>query len=227
MDSERKLIIGREFTSFGRISLPDYTTGEEIFNSVSHAVGAMLGSAATALCLMKASNGWAIASAIVYGFTLMLMFSVSTVYHALPRCRAKGVLRVIDHCDIYLFIAGTYTPYTLISLRDGIGWLLFAAVWCAAITALVFNAIDLKKYRVVSFIAYLLTGWAIVAALSPLGEAIGTGGVALLLAGGACYTFGALLYVIGKKYRYMHSIFHVFVLAGSILHFFSIYYYVM
>lgn len=214
-----------------RIFIPNYTLGEEITNAVTHGIGAGLGIAALVLCVVKAvisgAGGIAVTAAAIYGSSLILLYTVSTIYHALRVNKAKRVFRVLDHCTIYLLIAGTYTPYTLISLRGPLGWTLFGIIWGTAILSIVLNSIDLKKFRVFSFIAYLVMGWAIVFASQPLAAAIGGSGVGFLLGGGVIYTVGCIFYAVGKHHRYMHSIFHVFVLGGSILHFFSILLYVL
>ena len=213
-----------------KIELPAYSLAEELISSISHGVGALLGIAALVICIVisvQHNDPWAIVSSCVYGATLMLLYTMSTIYHALKINKAKRVFRVIDHCSIYLLIAGTYTPYTLVALRGAVGWVLFGVVWAAAIAGIVVNAIDLKKYRVFSMITYLLMGWAIVFAFVPLQEVLPKEGLWLLFGGGIIFTIGAVFYAIGKKYKYMHSVFHFFVLAGSILHFFSIVLYVI
>ena len=213
-----------------KVSIPRYTFGEELANAITHGIGGALGIAALVLCVVKAalfSGAAAVVSAAIYGSTLIILYSVSSVYHALRINKAKRVMRIIDHCSIYLLIAGTYTPYTLVSLRGALGWVLFGVVWGAAALGIVCNSIDIKKFRVLSFITYIASGWVIVVAFVPLSAVIGTAGAGLLIGGGVIYTVGAVFYLIGKKLRYMHSAFHLFVLAGSILHFFSILLYVL
>lgn len=219
-----------------RISIPSYTLAEELINSITHGVGSLLGIAALVLCVVLSvmhGNVWAVVSSAIYGSALIILYTMSTIYHALKINMAKRVFRVIDHCSIYLLIAGTYTPYTLVALRNesvwGLspGWILFGIVWGAAVMGIIFNAIDIKKFRIVSMITYIAMGWVIVLASAPLTRVLDGVGIGLLLAGGVIYTVGALFYVFGKKHKYMHSLFHVFVLAGSILHFFSILLYVI
>ncbi len=147
---------------------------------------------------------------------------MSTLYHSLAVNNAKRVFRIIDHCSIYLLIAGTYTPYTLVALPNPLGLILFSIVWGVAILGIVLNAVNLRKYKVISCISYLVLGWVIIFAYKPLTECIPWGGVLLLVAGGIVYTVGAIFYGFGRKVRYFHSIFHIFVLAASILHFLSI-----
>lgn len=213
-----------------RIEIPKYTLGEELISAISHGVGALLGVAALVLCIIKAignADALAIVCSAVYGFTLVVLYTMSTMYHSLKVNRAKKVFRVIDHCSIYLLIAGTYTPYSLIALKGWVGYAIFAAVWITAIVGIVFSAIDLKKYRAFSMTAYIAMGWVIILAIKPLIDSLATEGLWLLFIGGVAYTLGVLPFALGKKHKYMHSLFHFFVLAGSILHFLSIYLYVL
>lgn len=213
-----------------RIAIPSYTLGEELISSISHGVGALLGIAALVLCIVKsayAHDGYKIASSIVFGVTVTLLYLMSCLYHALKVNRAKRVFRVIDHCTIFLLIAGTYTPYTLVSLRDSIGWWIFGVIWGVAILGITLNAVNLKRYAKVSVACYLLMGWMIVLAYQRMVTAIAPAGISLLVWGGVAYSLGAIVYGIGSKRRYFHSIFHFFCLAGTILHFFSIYLYVL
>ncbi len=151
---------------------------------------------------------------------------MSCLYHALKVNKAKRVFRVIDHCTIFLLIAGTYTPFTLVTLRDSVGWWLFGTVWGIAILGITLNAIDLKKFSKISVACYLLR-WAILSEIEPLRANLAPGGIALLVWGGVVYTAGAILYGIGSKVKYFHSIFHFFCLGGSVLHFLAIYQYVL
>lgn len=219
------------------IKLPDYTAGEERFSWIGHCVGAALAVAALVLSVVVAataqdSKAFKVVSAAVYGATMIILYTMSTIYHALPRNEGKKVFRIIDHCSISLLIAGTYTPYTLVSLREtsnGWGWSIFGVVWAAAIVSIVLNAVDLKKYQKINLICYLVMGWCIIIAIVPLKQSLALGGLLLLIAGGVAYTLGAVVYVLGKKkkWKYMHSVWHLFVLAGSILQFFSILIYVL
>lgn len=213
-----------------RISIPKYTLGEELMNSISHGVGALLGIAALVLCIVKSCmplDGFKLASSIVFGLTTTLLYLMSCLYHALKVNRAKRVFRVIDHCTIFLLIAGTYTPYTLITLRGVTGWVLFGVVWGVGILGIVLNAVSLKRFAKLSLVCYLAMGWVVLFASKQLIAALDRGGLWLLLAGGIAYTLGAVLYAIGAKRRYFHSIFHFFCLIGTALHFFSIYLYVL
>ncbi len=213
-----------------RISIPKYTLGEELMNSITHGVGAGLGIAALVLCIVKSCSpldGYKLASSIVFGLTTTLLYLMSCLYHALKVNRAKRVFRVIDHCTIFLLIAGTYTPYTLITLRGLTGWLLFSIVWGVGILGIVLNAVSLKKFAKLSVACYIALGWVVIFASKQLIAALAPTGLWLLLAGGIAYTIGAILYGIGSKKRYFHSIFHFFCLIGTTLHFFSIYYFVL
>lgn len=213
-----------------RISIPKYTLGEELMNSISHGVGALLGVAALVLCIVKSCmplDGYKLASSIVFGLTTTLLYLMSCLYHALKVNRAKRVFRVIDHCTIFLLIAGTYTPYTLITLRGVTGWVLFGVVWGVGILGIVLNAVSLKRFAKLSLVCYLAMGWVVLFASKQLVASLARGGLWLLLAGGIAYTLGAVLYAIGAKRRYFHSVFHFFCLIGTALHFFSIYFYVL
>lgn len=213
-----------------RISIPKYSLSEELLNSISHGVGAIFGIVATVLCLVKAANSgdpWRTVSSAIFGVTVLLLYLMSCLYHALKVNKAKRVFRVIDHCTIFLLIAGTYTPFTLVTLRGTIGWWLFGIVWGMAILGITLNAVNLKKFSRVSVACYLVMGWAILAAFQPLAEALAPGGISLLIWGGVAYTVGAILYGIGAKVKYFHSVFHFFCLAGTVLHFFAVYLYVL
>lgn len=213
-----------------RISIPKYSLSEELLNSISHGAGAIFGIVATVLCILKgcaAGDPWRIVSGAIFGATMLLLYLMSCLYHALKVNKAKRVFRVIDHCTIFLLIAGTYTPFTLVTLRDSVGWWLFGAVWGIAILGITLNAIDLKKFSKISVACYLLMGWAILSEIEPLRANLAPGGIALLVWGGVVYTVGAILYGIGSKVKYFHSIFHFFCLGGSVLHFLAIYQYVL
>ena len=216
-----------------KTQLPDYTRGEEICNTVTHAIGAVFAVAAIPLLVVMAAmhrNPWAIVSGAIYGTTLLIMFTVSSVYHGLPVGNAKRVMRIIDHCDIYFLIAGTYTPILRVGIRPlnpALAWSIFGVEWALTAIAVTLNAIDLKRFEKVSMVCYIGMGWCVIAVLKLTIDAMTMPGFLLLLAGGIAYTIGAVLYGIGKKVRYMHSVFHVLVLAGSVLQFLAILLYVM
>lgn len=213
--------------------LPNYTRGEEIFNMVSHIVGGALGIAALVLCVVVSAlhgDPWAVVGSAVYGASLILLYTSSSVYHGLRPGMGKKVMQVIDHCVIYILIAGTYTPILFCSIRPAspvTAWVLFGVVWGLAAMAAAFTAIDLKKYGKLSMACYIGMGWCIVFAAKTAIRAIALPGLLWLLAGGVAYTVGAALYGVGKKHRYMHSVFHLFVLLGSILQFVCILWYVI
>ena len=213
-----------------RIAIPRYTLGEELINSISHGIGAGLGIAALVLCIVKSCSpldGYKLAASIVFGLTATLLYLMSCLYHALKVNRAKRVFRVIDHCTIFLLIAGTYTPYTLITLRGTVGWILFGIVWGVGILGIVLNAVSLKRFAKLSVFCYIALGWAVVFASKELVASLDRSGLWLLLSGGIAYTVGAVLYALGSKKRYYHSVFHFFCMFGTALHFFSIYFYVL
>ena len=213
-----------------RIALPKYTLGEELVSAISHGLGAAFGIVALVLCVVKsASAGSAIGvvSSDLYGSMMILLYTMSTIYHALKRNRAKQVFRVFDHCSIFLLIAGTYIPIVLVGIGGAWGWTFFGVVVAAAILGIVFNAIDIERYKKFSMICYIAMGWVIVIGFKPLMDSIATGGIILLIVGGVVYTIGAVVYGVGKKAKYLHSIWHFFVLGGSILHFLMIYLYVL
>ena len=213
--------------------LPDYTKGEEIVNTVTHIIGGGLGIAALTLCVIFSalrSNAWAVVSSAVYGASLVILYAMSSIYHGLTAPTAKKVFQVLDHCAIYFLIAGTYTPVLLCSVRKvspGWAWAMFGVVWGLAALATTLNAIDLDKYEKFSLACYIGMGWCIVIAAKVTIAAVPFMGLMYILIGGVAYTVGAVLFVLGEKIRYMHSAFHVFVLAGSILHFFGIIFYVI
>ena len=213
--------------------LPTYSKGEEVFNMVSHIVGAALGIAALVLCVITAAMGHSaigVVSSCIYGATLILLYTMSSIYHGLRPGMGKKVMQVLDHCTIYFLIAGSYTPVLLVGMRNKypvLAWTLFGIVWGCAIVACILTAIDLKKYSVFSMICYLTMGWVIIFFVKQTYEIMGTGGLIFLISGGVSYTIGSILYGLGKTRKWMHSIFHLFILAGSILHFFAIILYVL
>ncbi len=206
-----------------------YTVGEEIFNSISHGVGALLSIAALTLLIVFAvfrSDGYGLASAIIFGVSLILLYSMSTVYHIVTNKTAKKILRIFDHCSIFILIAGTYTPYLLMCMRNALGWTMFGLIWGVTVLGIILNAIDLERFDKLSLICYIAMGWAIIFTIKPIVQSIALPGVVLLIAGGVVYTAGVIFYVL-KKYRYMHSIWHLFVLGGSVCHYLSVLLYVL
>lgn len=213
--------------------LPDYSRGEEIMNMVTHIAGGGLGVAALVLCVIRAAlRGGAVevVSAVVYGVCLIGLYTMSSVYHGLRPGMGKKVLQVLDHCTIYFLIAGSYTPVALCAIRPvypALGIWLTVGEWALTALAVTLTAIDLQKYNVFSMICYIGMGWGILPFVRQTVEAMGGTGFALLLAGGIAYTVGAILYGIGSKKKWLHSVFHIFVVLGSILHFFAIFFYAL
>ena len=214
--------------------LPKYTKGEEIFNMVSHIVGGALGITAIVLCsIFAAINGnvYGVVSGTIFGSTMLVLYTMSSIYHGLnPQTMAKKVFQIIDHCSIYILIAGTYTPVALCTLREYStveGWVLFGIIWAMAIIGTTLNSIDLKKYSIFSMVCYLVMGWCIILRIGIIVELLGYGALALLLSGGIAYTVGAIFYKVGKNKKWMHSVFHIFCVIGSILHFLMVLLYVM
>jgi len=201
---------------------PRYTLGEEIFNSVSHGVGALLAvvGASVIVTLAACFGDWlSVTACVVYGLSLVILYTMSTLYHAFPFEKVKRVFRVFDHASIFILIAGTYTPLCLLSLRGNPRGLLVAGVvWLCAVAGIVMNAVSLEKARRVSLILYIVMGWAVVVVLRDIAAALSGPGFWLLLAGGISYTGGIVFYA-AKKTRFMHSVWHLFVLLGSVLHY--------
>jgi len=213
--------------------LPDYTVVEERMNMISHIVGGGLGVVALVLCVVFSAirhDPWGVVGSAIYGASLILLYTASSVYHGLRPSMGKKVMQVIDHCTIYFLIGGTYTPILFCSIRPvsaAWAWVLFGIVWGLAAMAATLTAIDLKKYEKLSMVCYIGMGWSILLAAKTAIEAIPTEGLLWCLAGGISYTVGAILYGLGKKHRYMHSIFHLFVVAGSVMQFICIFFYVL
>lgn len=213
--------------------MPDYTPGEEIFNMVSHIVGGAFGVVALVLTVViSALRGdvWSVVASAIYGGSMVALYTVSSVYHGLRVNMGKRVMQVIDHCTIFLLIGGTYTPVVLSAIRSyspAWGWTLFGIVWGCAALGITFTAIDMKRYEKLAMALYLGIGWCVVLAIKPAMASVPMEGLLWILAGGVAYTIGAGLYALGAKRRYMHSVFHLFVVAGSILQFFGIFFYVI
>ncbi|MBQ3413957.1 MAG: hemolysin III family protein [Clostridia bacterium] len=214
--------------------LPTYSKGEEIFNMVSHIVGASIGIATLVLGIIISAihhNGYGIASSIVFGITLIVLYTMSSIYHGLsPKLKAKKVFQIIDHCSIFLLIAGTYTPFCLCTIREAepaTGWIMFGIVWGIAALGITLNAIDIKKYKIFSMICYLVMGWCIIVKIKLIIDLLGIAGFILLLSGGIVYTIGAILYGVGKKKKWMHSIFHILCVISTVLQLLCILLYVL
>jgi hemolysin III len=201
----------------------------ERFNSITHLVGAAAATAGMAVLIAQAArqgDPWKIVSFSIYGGSLFLLYGLSTLYHSL-RGRAKAVLRKFDHIAIYLLIAGTYTPFTLVTLRGAWGWTLFGVVWGLAVLGIVIDALPNKGRRILPVVIYLLMGWVCMIAIKPLLQALPAAGFRWLLAGGVLYTAGIVFYALDKRVRHFHGVWHLFVLAGSVSHYVAVYRYVL
>lgn len=213
-----------------KIQIPNYTLGEELTSAISHGIGVLLSIASLVLCVVFSAihkNTYAVVASTIYGSTSIILYTMSTLYHSLKVNNAKRVFRILDHSSIFLLIAGTYTPYTLVILPPKLGWTIFGIEWGCAIIGIILNSIDLKKFKKISFTLYLIMGWMIIISFKTLLKSMDISGIYLMLSGGILYTLGAIFYGIGKKKKYMHSVFHMFVLSASILFFFSIFLYVI
>lgn len=189
-------------------------------NMITHIVGGGFGILALLACLLKANGSMEIFGAAIYGSSMILLYTVSSIYHGLRPGMAKKVMQVIDHCTIYFLIAGTYTPIVLCAIAPvypAIGWGLFAGEWILAVLAATLTAIDLRKYRVFSMVCYIGMGWGVVFFLPQTMAVLGAAGFWILFAGGVAYTVGAVLFGLGKRMKWMHSVFHIFVVLGSLL----------
>jgi hemolysin III len=203
-----------------------YTTGEEIAHAITHGLGLLLSVAACSILVILASQRgtvWHITGVAIFGASLIVLYAASTLYHSLTHKKAKRVFQFLDYSAIYLLIAGTYTPFTLVTMRGGWGWALFGLAWGLAITGAVLEVTTKRKYKALSMAFYLGMGWLIVIAVKPLYAGLGTRSLILLGLGGAAYTGGAALYALGK-FRYHHAIWHVLVLIGSFCHFLAVFY---
>ena len=213
--------------------LPHYSRAEERMNMITHIVGGALGVAALALCVIRAAgrdNGYGVLASVIYGLAMITLYTMSSVYHGLKPGTAKKVMQVLDHCTIYFLISGSYTPFALSAIRPvypGLGWGLFAFEWVLTILAVTLTAIDLKKYSIFSMICYIGMGWAIFPFAGILVETVGPAGFWLVLLGGIAYTIGAVLYRIGARKPWIHGVFHIFVVLGSLLQFLAIYEYAL
>jgi len=201
----------------------------ERFNSISHLIGtlaALVGLVLLVVLAVRQGDWWKIISFSIYGVTLFLLYLVSTLYHSVQG-PAKQILRQFDHYSIYLLIAGTYTPFTLVTLRGGWGWSIFGLIWSLAILGIVLELLHPKEIRIWPVIIYLLMGWLILIALRPLLQALPLAGFAWLLLGGVFYSVGVIFYLLDEKVRHFHGIWHLFVLAGSLSHYFTVLFYVV
>lgn len=207
----------------------NFSAGEEIANSISHGIGALMAiSALVLLVVFSALNGSTIhiVSTAIYGASLMILYSVSTLYHALFKTRARKVFKVLDHSSIYLLIAGTYTPFTLVTLQGAVGWTIFGVIWGLALLGIIMKGFWFDKYVFISTMIYVAMGWLIVFAFQPLVQALPPTGIVFLVIGGVLYTAGTLFYLL-PLFKFHHLVWHLFVLGGSLFHFFSVFFFVI
>lgn len=214
--------------------LPTYTKGEEIFNMTSHIIGAILGIVSivlTSVFAVKNQVKFGVISGVIMGVALILLYTISSVYHGLSsKLKAKKIFQIIDHCSIFILIAGCATPFAMcVFMKESLalGWTIFGLIWLVAIIGIVLNSIDLKKYKKFSMFCYLAMGWCFLIRADLLYKYLGIGGLTLLITGGIAYTVGAVLYGIGKSKKWMHSIFHLFCVLGSLLHVLCVLIYVL
>ncbi|MDY0091487.1 MAG: hemolysin III family protein [Candidatus Vecturithrix sp.] len=211
-------------------SIKQHLVSEELANSLTHGIGIYLGVAGLALLVVFASlygNAWHVVSCSIYGSTLVLLYTASTLYHSFRHPRAKHVFRIFDHTSIYLLIAGTYTPFTLVPLRGAWGWSVFGVVWGLALCGIITKVFFIHRFEIFSTLLYLFMGWLVVIASKPMLQKIPTWGIAWLVIGGLSYTIGVIFYLFDRKFCYAHAIWHMFVLVGSICHFFAVMFYVI
>ena len=212
---------------------PDYSRREELFNSVSHACGVVVALVLMWIAVraaMQCGKPYALVSSVVYVSSLLVMFLVSSVYHGLPKGMPKQVMRVVDHCNIFVTIAGTYTPIMMLGvlpINPAMAWSIIAVEWGVAVIGVVLNAIDLKKYAKFSMVCYLAMGWCVVISLKDTVAAMTWPGFSYILGGGVAYTIGAVLYLIGKRKPYRHFVFHLFVLLAAVIQFVGIWKYLL
>ena len=210
------------------IKIPKYTLGEEIFNSISHGIGALLSIAFLVLMVVKAKGALSEVTVSLFGASMIILYTMSCIYHALSSSlEGKKVLRVIDHCNVYLLVYGTYIPVALVGVGGSLGWVLFGIVSTVTILGIVLTSISIDNFQVLEVICHLINGWSILLGISKLLNTMGLIGFIFILTGGIMYTIGSILYGIGSKKKYMHCIFHVFCLIGTIFHFFGIYLYLI
>ena len=201
----------------------------ERFNAWTHLVGTLLavtGAAWLLVAAISSGDGWKVTSVAIYGATLVVLYSISTIYHSV-RGRAKDILRKLDHLSIYLLIAGSYTPFCLISLRGPWGWWLFGIVWTLAAVGMLQEIKPRSEARILSLVIYAVMGWIVIVAIKPLLANLGLAGFLWLAGGGVFYTVGIIFFAFDERFRHWHGIWHLFVIAGSLLHFIAILFYVI
>ena len=213
-----------------RISIPSYTLSEELINSISHGIAAAFSIWGLVMLIIKASNEGAMAviTVTLFGTTMILLYTISCIYHALsPRITGKKVLRVIDHCNVFLLVFGTIIPIALVGMKGVYGWIYFGIVGFITLLGIIFSAVDVDKNEKIEVVSHLMNGWSAILFIKPLIAGVGVVGLIFIILGGVMYSIGALLYGLGSKKKYMHSVFHFFCIAGSIFHYLAIYLYVL
>lgn len=213
-----------------RISIPSYTLSEELINSISHGVAAAFSIWGLVMMIIKASKegAMAVTTVTLFGTTMILLYTISCIYHALsPRITGKKVLRVIDHCNVFLLVFGTIIPIALVGMKGVCGWVYFGIVGFVTLLGIIFSAVDVDKNEKIEVVCHLMNGWSAVLFIKPLIAGVGVAGLIFIILGGVMYSIGALLYGLGSKKKYMHSVFHFFCIAGSIFHYLAIYLYVL
>ena len=210
------------------ISIPDYTMGEEICNAVTHGFGALLSAVALTLLAIRAHGALSIITVTLFGVAMIQLYTVSCVYHALsPSLAGKKVLRVIDHCNVFLLVFGTYLPVALLGVGGSEGWILLGIVALFTVLGIVLTAIDVDRFQAASVVCHLLSGWSILFGIPSLLRTVGSTGLLYMILGGVMYSIGAVLYGAGKSKRYRHSVFHIFCLLGTFCHFWAVYHYLL
>ena len=207
------------------ISIPNYSLQEELINSISHGLAAALSIAGLVLLSIKASSDGALAvtSVTIFGTTMILLYTMSCIYHGLsPRCKGKKVMRVLDHCNVFLLVFGTIIPVSLIGIGGAQGWVCFSIVAFITIIGIVASSINIDKVKVIEVICHLINGWGVLIYIKELLNNIGSIGLLFIILGGVMYSLGAIFYGLGSKKKYVHSIFHFFCIFGTVLHFFAI-----
>ncbi len=212
-----------------KTSLPKYTKAEEIMNAVTHGIGIALSIAGLVILVVFAAiygDAWKVVASAIYGASMIVLYTASTLYHSFSKTKAASALNMFDHISIYYLIAGSYTPFMLVNLRGAWGWTIFGVIWACAITGTIFKIVYGHNFRKISTIIYLAMGWMILIAFYPFIKNVELGGILLLAAGGLAYSFGVIFYK-WKTLPFNHAIWHVFVLTGTILQFFSVLFYVV
>ncbi|MFR9310346.1 PAQR family membrane homeostasis protein TrhA [Hydrogeniiclostridium mannosilyticum] len=220
-----KIMDKREARAQKRIhlALPKYSLAEEITNAVTHGLGAALAIAGLVVLLIYSpKTPLAIISVCLYGASMFLLYMVSTLYHSLGVNRAKKVFQVLDHCTIFFLIAGTYTPISLLCIGGTVGWVLVSIVWGVGVLGTVLTAVDMHRFKVFSMVCYIALGWCVIIFIKPLIDSMDQTSIVLLVVGGVLYTVGAVIYGLGRKVPYMHSVWHLFCLAGTVFHYFVV-----